>query len=51
MAFILLNTKKFNKDLPYWFSTIDASSLCIWNPNVIKKFKYIDLTKFIHHKY
>jgi hypothetical protein len=39
--------KKFNKDLPYWFSTIDASSLCVWNPFIIKKFKKIDLTKYI----
>ena len=39
--------KKFNNDLPYWFTSIDVSSLCIWNPNVIKNFKKIDLTKYI----
>ena len=40
--------KKFKNDLPYWFTSIDVSSICIWNPNLIKKFKKIDLTKIIN---
>jgi hypothetical protein len=39
--------KKFNNDLPYWFSTIDVSSICIWNLHIIKKFKKINIEKII----
>ncbi len=39
--------KKFNNDLPYWFSSVDVSSICIWNPHIIKKFKKIDIEKIM----
>ena len=38
---------KFNNDLPYWFTSVDVSSICIWNPDIIKKFKKIDTEKII----
>ncbi len=38
---------KFNNDLPYWFTSVDVSSICIWNPKIIKKFKKIDTEKII----
>ena len=31
--------------LPYWFSTIDVTSICIWNPEAIKGVKKIPLDR------
>jgi hypothetical protein len=32
-------------EMPYWFSSIDVTSICIWNPAIIQGFKKISLSR------